>query len=131
MTNKRKPCDIREKELLLALYRIRRGRAKTGESKLTIAAVAREAGVSAALIHNHYPQIAEAIREAQGRSSRAQRDMKHHDLLAEQEKSRRLREELEKLRGKIASLASINEVLLNENRILKAKQNSSKVIDFQ
>ncbi|HHQ4761869.1 TPA: hypothetical protein ACSP8C_002244 [Aeromonas veronii] len=130
MTIKRKTADAREKELLLALHRIVRSCAKTDEKKVTIAAVAREAGVSAALIHNHYPNIAEAIREAQGRSSRVQRDMKHQALRAEREKGRALRLEIEELRAKVASLASLNEGLINENRILKSKQNDSRVIDL-
>ncbi|MEB0227415.1 TetR family transcriptional regulator [Pseudomonas sp. 10S4] len=130
MTIKRKPSDTREKELQLALYRIERGRAKTGEKKVSIAGVAREAGVSAALIHNHYPKIAEVIRESQGRSSRAQRDVKHQDLIAERERNRELRKEVEDLRLKVARLASINEVLLNENRDLKAKKNDPKVLDL-
>ncbi|MCQ2036304.1 TetR family transcriptional regulator [Stutzerimonas kunmingensis] len=130
MTTKRKPSDARERDLQLALTRIQRGRAHTGETKVTIAAVAREAGVSTALIHNHYPSIAEAIREAQGRSSRAQRDVKHQDLRAEREKNRTLRQEIEELRAKVASLASINEVLIAENRVLKAKQSDPKVVDF-
>ncbi len=128
MTISRKPADAREKELQFALLRIERGRAKTGEKKVTIAAVAREAGVSAALIHNHYPNIAEAIREVQGRSSRAQRDEKQQDLRAEREKGRALRLEIEELRAKVASLASLNEVLINENRILNAKLNDPKVV---
>jgi len=130
MTIKRKAADTREKELRLALYRIEHGRAKNGEKKITIAAVAREAGVSAALIHNHYPKIAEAIRNIQGRSSRAQRDVKHKDLSVERERNRALRKEVEELRKKVASLASINEVLINENRFLKAKNNDPKVIDL-
>ena len=130
MTIKRKPSDARERDLQLALARIQRGRAHSGESKVSIAAVAREAGVSTALIHNHYPQVAEAIREAQGRSSRAQRDVKHQDLLAEREKNRMLRQENEELALKVANLASINEVLSAENRVLKAKQSDLKVIDL-
>ncbi len=130
MTTKRKPSDARERDLQLALARIQRGRAHTGESKVTIASVAREAGVSTALIHNHYPIIAEAIRDAQGRSSRVQRDVKHQELRAEREKNRALRLEIEGLRAKVASLASINEVLIAENRLLKAKQSDSKVIDL-
>ncbi|HHN0155122.1 TetR family transcriptional regulator [Pseudomonas sp. MT3] len=130
MTTIRKPSDARERDLQLALARIQRGRAHTGETKVTIAAVAREAGVSTALIHNHYPIIAEAIRDAQGRSSRAQRDVKHQDLRAEREKNRALRKEIEELRAKVARLASINEVLIAENRVLQAKQSDSKVVDL-
>lgn len=123
-----KPAQDREKDLRLAIYRIQKGRAHTGETKLTIAAVAREAGVSTALIHNHYPAIAEAIREIQGRSSRAMRDVKQQDLIAERQKSADYRQEIEGLQGKIANLASINEMLLAENRALKAKMNDRTVV---
>ena len=125
-----KPAEDREKDLNLALLRIQKGRTRTGETKVTIAAVAREAGVSTALIHNHYPSIAEAIREIQGRSSRAMRDVKHQDLIAERKKSAAYRQEIEDLRAKVARLASINEVLSNENDVLKAKLNSPNVVDF-
>lgn len=125
-----KPAEDREKDLKLALYRIQKGRARPGETKVTIAAVAREAGVSTALIHNHYPRIAEAIREAQGRSSRAMRDVKQQDLIAERKKSAAHRQEIEELRAKVAKLASVNEVLLDENRVLKAKISDRKVVDL-
>ncbi|EMM6791782.1 TetR family transcriptional regulator [Pseudomonas aeruginosa] len=128
---KYKPAEDREKDLKLALYRIQKGRAHTGETKVTIAAVAREAKVSTALIHNYYPGIAEAIREAQGRSSRAMRDVKHQDLLAERKKSADYRQEIEELRTKVARLASINEILLNENGVLKAKLKDRKVVDLE
>ncbi|MGG2680696.1 TetR family transcriptional regulator [Pseudomonas aeruginosa] len=127
---KYKPAEDREKDLKLALYRIQKGRAHTGETKVTIAAVAREAKVSTALIHNYYPGIAEAVREAQGRSSRAMRDVKHQDLLAERKKSADYRQEIEELRTKVARLASINEILLNENGVLKAKLKDRKVVDL-
>lgn len=129
-TTNYKPAEHREKDLRLALHRIQKGRTRSGETKVTIAAVAREAGVSTALIHNYYPGIAEAIREAQGRSSRAMRDVKHQDLLAERKKSAAYRQEIEELRAKVANLASVNEVLLDENRVLKAKMVDRKVVDL-
>lgn len=125
-----KAAEDRAKDLTLALYRIQKARAHTGETKVTIAAVAREAGVSTALIHNHYPQIAEAIREIQGRSSRAIRDVKHQDLIVERRKSVAYRQEIEELRAKVASLASINEVLLEESRVLKSKLNDRKIVEL-
>ena len=125
-----KPAEDREKDLKLALLRIQKGRARTGESKVSIAAVAREAGVSTALIHNHYPLIAEAIREVQGRSSRAMRDVKQQDLIAERKKSVAYRQEIEELRAKVANLASINEVLMEENRVAKAKLSDPKVVEL-
>ncbi|MBH3433885.1 DUF6262 family protein [Pseudomonas citronellolis] len=129
-TSNYKPAEHREKDLRLALHRIQKGRAHTKETKVSIAAVAREAGVSTALIHNHYPAIAEAIREAQGRSSRAMHDVKHQDLLDERKKSKAYREEIAELRAKVAKLASINELLLDENRVLKAKMGDRKVVDL-
>ncbi|MBF8775738.1 TetR family transcriptional regulator [Pseudomonas fulva] len=128
--NHYKPAEDREKDLRLALYRIQKGRTHSGETKISIAAVAREAGVSTALIHNYYPKIAEAIREAQGRSSRTVRDIKHHDLIAERKRSAACRLEIDALRAKIASLASLNEMLLDENRVLKAKVSERKVTDL-
>lgn len=123
-----KPAENREKDLRLALYRIQKGRAHTGETKVTIASVAREAGVSAALIHNYYPEIAEAVREVQGRSSRAMRDVKQQDLLAEQKKSATYRQQIEELKAKVEKLASINEVLLDDNRVLKDKKNNHNIV---
>lgn len=125
-----KPAEDREKDLKLAIYRLQKGRAHTKETKVSIAAVAREAGVSTALIHNHYPAIAEAIRDIQGRSSRATRDVKHQDLIAERQKSASYRQELEELRAKLARIASINEVLLDENESLKGKLRERNVIEL-
>lgn len=125
-----KSAEDREKHLRLALYRIQNGRAYSGETKVSISAVAREADVSTALIHNYYPKIAELIREVQGRSSRAMRDVKHQDLVAERKKSAAYRQEINDLRAKVANLASINEMLLEENRVLKAKVNDHKVVDL-
>ena len=125
-----KPAVDREKDLKLAIYRIESGRARTKETRLSIAAVAREAGVSTALIHNYYPAIAEAIREKQGRSSRAMRDVKHQDLIAVRQKSAGYRQEIEELRVKLASIASINEVLLDENQALKAKLKERNVVEL-
>jgi len=112
------------------MSRIERGRAKSKATKLTITSVATEAGVTPALIHNHYPDIAEAIRVAQARSSRAQRDAKQAQLRAEREISRALRDEVQSLKDQVAKLASINEVLTIENRVLKAKSADKKVVDI-
>ncbi|MBA6113545.1 MULTISPECIES: TetR family transcriptional regulator [Pseudomonas] len=117
---KYKPAGDREQDLRLALLRIQKGRSRSGEKQISIAAVAREAGVSAALIHNHYPVIAETIRGIQGQSSRAARDIKQNYLVAERKKSALYRKEIEELKYKISALASINEVLLGELALLKA-----------
>lgn len=130
MSEKRLPNDDRDKQLRLAISRIQRGRARQKDAKLTIASVAREAGVSTALIHNHHPQIAELVRDAQGRSSRAQRDAKHSELKDEREKNKLLRDERDALLRRVAMLASINEVLTIEVRDLKARSSNGKVVEL-
>lgn len=130
MSTNRKPADARRKDLEMAISRIQRGRAHTKATSINISRVASEAGVTPSLIHNHYPDIAETIREAQARSSRVQRDAKHGELRAAKDKNRALREEISALRAQVSKLASINEVLLSENRILKAARDNPKVTDL-
>jgi AcrR family transcriptional regulator len=54
-----------KKTIELAIKRIQQGAPRIVEkrTKLSIAAVAREAGVSNATIHNRYPDLANKIRE--------------------------------------------------------------------
>ena len=130
MNQQRKSASAREKDLRLAMLRIGRGRSHTKATKLTIASVAKEAGVSPALIHNHYPAIADAIRQAQGRSSCQLRDAKHEELRAERDKIRELRQDVARLRADVDRLASINEVLLAENALLRVKLADRRVVDL-
>lgn len=127
MTTTRKKADTREKELRLAIFRIERGRSHTQAEKLSISAVAREAGVSSSLLHNHYPAIAEEIRVKLGASSRQKLDASHDKLGAEREKIRLLRAELADLKNQVARLATINEMLQIENHILAAKNSDGTV----
>jgi AcrR family transcriptional regulator len=126
----RKRSEDREKDLRLAILRIERGRAHTKETKVSIASVAREAGVSTALIHNHYPKVAEDIRTAVGRCSRTQRDAKHEELKTAQGRNKELRQEIEQLTLLVKNLASENEMLIMENRMLRATQGESNVKRF-
>lgn len=128
MTQQRKDAETRKKELQLAIFRIEQGRARTKVKNLSIAAVAREAGITPALIHNHYPSIAEDIRVKLGAASRQQRDAKQTELSKEKMKCKELRKELKDMGGRMAKLVSINEMLLLENRVLNAKEGSSKVV---
>jgi len=130
MSQQRKSASARERDLRLAILRIERGRSRTKAATISIASVAREAGVSPALIHNHYPAIADAIRQVQGRSSRQQRDAKHEELKAERDKMRELRQDVARLRDDVDRLASINEVLLAENTGLRAKLADRRVVDI-
>jgi AcrR family transcriptional regulator len=88
-------------ELNLALSRLQ----KRG-TKVSIVAVAKEAGVTPALLHNRYPDFAEEIRKLVGKTTRAQRDTKHDLLMTEREKNRELRDEITGLKEEIRNLAS-------------------------
>ncbi len=127
ITQKRKTAEARRKDLQLAMLRIQRGRSQTGAKRISIASVAKEAGVSAALIHNHYPGIAEAIRVEQGREHRAQKNAKDEELKQARARSRELRKEIEVLRIEVAKLASINEVLSAENEVLRSRGENAVV----
>lgn len=111
----------------------RRSREKTGENlllailrvekkgvKLSISAVAHEAGVSASLVHNTYPEIAERIRAQIGRATRQQRDAKATETAAARVQLRALHAELNAALADVARLASINETLRQEVAALKA-----------
>lgn len=87
--------------------------------KVSISAVAMVAGITPALIHNTYPDLAEKIRALTGKSTRSQRDAKHDALIRERESNRALRHELGATRAHLAKLASINQVLLNEVALLR------------
>lgn len=92
---------------------------QAGQNKVSISAVAKVAGVTPALIHNTYPDLAEKIRGLMGKATRSQRDAKHDALVQEREINRTLRAELADTRADLAKLASINQVLLNELALLK------------
>lgn len=91
-----------------------------GNEKISIALVARAAGVTHGLIHNTYPAVAERIRILMGKSVRAQRDSKHQALMVEKEKNRVLRAENDQLLEDLARIASVNQRLLFEMAELKA-----------
>ncbi|KKN98668.1 hypothetical protein LCGC14_0143470 [marine sediment metagenome] len=100
-----------------------------GNEKLSIASVARAAGVTPGLIHNTYPAVAERIRILMGKSVRAQRDSKHQALMDEKEKNRALRAENEQLLEELARLASVNQRLMFEVAQLNSVS-ENKVVSF-
>ena len=98
-----------------------------GNEKLSIASVARAAGVTPGLIHNTYPAVAERIRTLMGKSVRSQRDSKHRALMSEKEKNRALRAENDQLLAELARIASVNQRLLFEMAELKAASSGKLV----
>lgn len=95
------------------------------KQRVSIAAVAKAAGVTPALIHNKYPDIAEAIRKHLGKTIRGQRDDKHDQLIEAKTTIKELRSEKNQLLAEVTKLASINEALRRElaevSAVAKAK----------
>jgi uncharacterized coiled-coil DUF342 family protein len=110
------------KSLELALHRITAGRPKNVElgRKLSIVAVADEAGVSAATIHNRYPEIAEKVRQLLNKEDRRLKEAKNQELQAVKAKRKELNDENRVLRQKIAELVSRNATLEAELDHLRA-----------
>lgn len=120
------PRRSREKtreELELARLRV-----KNKGLKLSISAVAIEAGVTPGLIHNTYPDIAEAIREELGRATRQQRDDKIAELAEAKVRMRELRADLDGALADLAKLASINKTLRDDLATLSAAATGNVVV---
>lgn len=95
-------------------------RVQKSDERMSISAVAREAGVTPALIHNVYADVAEEIRRLAGKGVRAQRDAIQRQLAEERARSRDLREKLKAAESDLAKQASINAMLRHEIDLLKA-----------
>lgn len=87
---------------------------------ITISAVAAEAGYTHSLIYNSYPQLADDIREAAGKSLRAQLEKAKQELAAAHTRSAELRAENMSLDSDVRDLASENESLRRELAVQKA-----------
>lgn len=90
------------------------------QQKVSISAVARKVGVTPALIHNTYPDVAERIRTLTGRQpdTKAQRDC--DSLRALQTANKRLQHDNAELNADVARLASIVQTLTDEITRLRA-----------
>lgn len=127
------PESDTHKCIRLAIVRLEKGCPKTVKHgrRISIAAVAEEAGVSRALIHKDYPDLLERIRGNANKAIKSQRDSKHASLLKERDKNRRLREQVAQLRSQRNDLASKNASLELENRRLNAILSSENVKPFR
>lgn len=121
--------EMTRKGILQAIVRIEKNRPKVIEAgrRISIAAVAEEAGVSRALIHNNYPDLASRIRGAGDKEVRAQRDEKQAEVQAERAKSKQLREELAGMREKLQKMATELAQVTNENERLLSDMESKKI----
>jgi AcrR family transcriptional regulator len=121
-----------QKALELAIHRITTGRVRKVKAgrKLSIAAVAEEAGLSTATIHNRYPEIADKVRQLLNKDARQQRDEKSQALKEEKSKRKELLDENRLLRQQMAELVSRNatlEVALDHLRALAESKNIAQI----
>lgn len=116
--------DATTADLWEALARLQRT-----EVTPTIAALAREVGVTPALIHNRYAEIAREVRRLSGRDPGASEDGLNVTLKREQETARDLRAENLDLRHQLQAMASVNEALRQELK-LQHVAGDAKVVSF-
>nr|WP_315233981.1 TetR family transcriptional regulator [uncultured Albidiferax sp.] len=88
--------------------------------KLSILAVANEAGVSNGLIHNTYPDFAGKVRTQMGRGIRQKLDAKFAELDDVRASLKAMRAERDTALADVKTLASINETLRQEVTTLRA-----------
>ncbi|WP_404471254.1 hypothetical protein LG301_11275 [Vreelandella venusta] len=121
------------KRIRLAIVRMERGQPKVVQQgrKISVAAVAEEAGVSRALIHRDCPDLLERIRGGANKAIKSQRDGKHAALKKEREKNRQLRQVIINLTEQRDVLASKNAALELENRRLAAILESENIAVFK
>jgi predicted nuclease with TOPRIM domain len=99
--------------------------------RMNISVVAREAGLSAASIHNTYPDLAEAIRAKAVKGSRSRLDAERRERTRLIEQLRRARERLKIVEQELARIASENARLVTENSLLRARLSSRNVISLK
>lgn len=113
--------EVTQKALELAIKRLQQGVPKIVQTgtKLSIAAVAKEAGVSNATIHNRYPKVADEIRSLIKGSYVQQLEFKQGSLKECLAKLAQARKEIERLKADLAKSQSINLRLVKENELLR------------
>ena len=120
-------------KIRMAIVRLEQGRPSVVESgrKISIAAVAKEAGVSRTLISNLYPEFLDRIMGNANKHTQKQRDKKQEALKEERQKNRKLRKVIEELKQQQRLLVSKNATLELENRRLTRIIESENVTLFQ
>lgn len=117
-----------EREIRLAITRIRYGKQKriAADRKFSIAAVAAEAGISNATIHNRYPQLADHIRKLQKEGAKSESATKRaeNDELKRQIKN--LHALLLKRENELKKIAIINLQMAQELKHLKAESGAKQ-----
>ncbi|GAL16629.1 TetR family transcriptional regulator-like protein [Vibrio maritimus] len=118
------------KAVRLAIVRIEKGRPTivSDKRKMSVAAVAEEAGVSRALIYRDCPDLLERIKGGVNKGIRQQRDAKQTELNEYKERNRELRAEVAELKAMLAKVQSQNATLIRKNMALSnAHEDNSNV----
>jgi hypothetical protein len=97
---------------------------------MSITTVAREAGISAASIHNTYPDLAQDIRRRGDRAPGSRTDGMRREVQRLTGRVRSLRQALKRARSDLVQIASEHARLLTEQALLKGKRNSHNVSDL-
>lgn len=121
--------DITRKKIRLAIIRIEKGRpiiVKKGR-KLSISSAAEEAGITAATIHNHHPDMADLIRQKIGRDIRKEKNEIFAKVQNLKNRIKKLTNELAEINNEFALLASANATLTRDNDRLIAIIKSENV----
>ncbi|PSW53492.1 TetR family transcriptional regulator [Photobacterium leiognathi] len=110
------------KAVRLAIIRIEKGRPTivSEQRKMSVAAVAEEAGVSRALIHRDCPDLLERIKGGVNKGIRQQRDAKQNELKEYKKRNRELRSEVAELKAMLAKVQSQNATLIRKNMALSS-----------
>ena len=122
-----KPKRARSREQTARTLRAALTRLQSQGGNTTISALACEAGVSSALIHNRYPEVAEAVRTSQEPLRKA--DALQSLLDAQRLTNNDLRTEIDELRQQVRALASVNEALRRE-RLVESAIAGGKVVSI-
>src|SRR5712692_677206 len=122
--------DDTRKALELALRRIQLGRTRKVAKgrKMSIAAVAEEAGFTPATIHNGHFDIAEKIRGLTQRTARERGEQKSSELQKVKARLRETEKENAQLAHELAGALSANECLRAEIGRLSGLKNSGNVV---
>ncbi|OFA09029.1 hypothetical protein DUPY_02710 [Duganella phyllosphaerae] len=116
-----------EREIKLAIARIRHGRQKriAKERKFSIAAVAEEAGVSNATLHNRYPALVEHIRQLQQEDGQAKTDRQRSELADLKRQNKELQSALAERTAELKKIAIINLRLSLELKDLRSTRTAT------
>ncbi len=110
------------KSLERAIKRIQVKRTKVvpAGTKLSIAAVAREAALSNSTIHNRYPLVASEIRKLMRIENAPVLVAKRGSVKEISAKLNKARKDIEQLNGDLAKAQSVNLRLMKENELLRS-----------